>query len=49
VWLTAFLREGGSPDEYRAGIARLRADGLIEMHASGTFYKFTAKGAERFA
>jgi hypothetical protein len=44
-----FLREGGSPDEYRAGISRLRADGLISMHESGGFFTFTEKGAQRFA
>lgn len=44
-----FLREGGSPDEYRAAIERLKADGLIELHASGTYFTFTDKGAQRFA
>ena len=44
-----FLREGGSPDEYRAGIERLKADGLISMHDSGGFFTFTEKGARRFA
>jgi hypothetical protein len=44
-----FLRDGGSPDEYRAGIAHLRADGLISMHDSGGFFTFTDKGAQRFA
>jgi hypothetical protein len=43
------VREGDSPDDYRAGIDKLRADGLIAMHDSGTFLKFTAKGAERSA
>jgi len=33
----AFLREGGLPDEYRAGIDRLKADGLIDLHPSGPF------------
>jgi hypothetical protein len=32
--LNKFLREGGSPDEYRAGIERLKADGLISMHVA---------------
>lgn len=45
----AFLREGGSPDEFRAGIANLKADGLIEMHVSGAYFCFTDKGAQRFA
>ena len=44
-----FLREGGWPDEYRAGIDKLKADGLIDMHESGTFFRFTKKGAQRFA
>jgi hypothetical protein len=44
-----FLNEGGSPDEYRAGIARLKAEGLIDMHPSGARLTFTDKGAQRFA
>ena len=40
-----FLREGGSPDEYRAGMMHLRADDLIVMHPSGTCFTFTEKGA----
>ena len=44
-----FLREGGKPDDYRAGIERLKADGMIDMHPSGTFFRFTEKGAQRFA
>ena len=44
-----FLREGGKPDDYRAGIEWLKADGMIEMHLSGTFFRFTEKGAQRFA
>jgi hypothetical protein len=44
-----FLCEGGSPDEYRAGIECLKADGLINMHESGGFFTFTEKGAQRFA
>ena len=44
-----FLREGGSPDEYRAGIAHLQADGLINLHDSGAHFTFTDKGAQRFA
>ena len=27
-----FLREGGKPDDYRAGIEWLKADGMIDMH-----------------
>ena len=44
-----FLREGGKPDDYRAGIEWLKADGMIDMHPSGTFFRFTEKGAQRFA
>jgi hypothetical protein len=45
----AILREDGWPDEYRAGIDKLRADGLIDMHDSGAFFRFADKGARRFA
>jgi hypothetical protein len=44
-----FLREGGRPDEYRAGINRLKADGLIAMDVSGAFFRFTDKGSQVFA
>ena len=44
-----FLGEGGSPDEYRAGIKLLMADGMIEMHPSGAHFTFTEKGAQLFA
>jgi hypothetical protein len=40
-----FLREGGAPAEYRAGIERLKAEGLIDMHQSGAFFRFTEAGA----
>jgi hypothetical protein len=43
------LLEGGSPDDYRAGIAKLKADGLIDVRPSGTWLTFTDKGARRFA
>jgi hypothetical protein len=36
-----FLNEGGDAYEYRAGIALLKRDGLIDMHDSGTFFRFT--------
>jgi hypothetical protein len=35
--------------EYRAGIERLKTDGLISMHDSGGFFTFTEKGAQQFA
>jgi hypothetical protein len=43
-----FLNEGGDTYDYRAGVARLTRDGLIEMHETGTFFRFTEKGAETF-
>lgn len=46
---TAFLNEGASPDDYRAGIAKLKADGLVKIHESGTRLTFTDKGAQLFA
>ena len=46
---SSLLREGGEAYEYRAGIALLKRDGLIDMHDSGTFFRFTEKGAQRFA
>jgi hypothetical protein len=39
-----FLREGGSPDEYRAGIEQLKAEGLIDMHDSGTYFTLHRQG-----
>jgi len=44
-----FLNEGGEAYDYRSGIALLKRDGLIDMHDSGTFFRFTEKGAQRFA
>lgn len=45
----AFPGEGGSPEEYRSGIEKLKADGLVNMHPSGARITFTDKGALRFA
>ena len=45
----AFLAEGASPGEYKAGIEKLKADGLIRIHEAGTRLYFTDKGAQRFA
>ena len=39
-----FLRKGGSPAEYRAGMMQLRADFPIEMHPSDTYSTFTRAG-----
>jgi hypothetical protein len=44
-----FLREGGSPAEYGAGLDRAIAKGWLLKHESGTYVKFTPAGAELFA
>jgi hypothetical protein len=44
-----FLREGGRPDDYRAGIQHLKESGMIDMHRSGAFFHFTEKGASKLA
>jgi hypothetical protein len=44
-----FLRAGGSPAEYRAGIERAVAKGWLWRHESGSYVKFTPAGAELFA
>jgi hypothetical protein len=44
-----FLREGGSPAEYRAALDRAIAKGWLSKHESGTNVKFTPAGAELFA
>lgn len=44
-----FLRDGGSPAEYGAGLKRAIECGWLWMHESGTYVKFTPTGAERFA
>ena len=41
-----FLNEGGDPYAYRSGMALLKRDGLIDMHDSGTFFRFTDKAAQ---
>jgi hypothetical protein len=43
------LSDGGSADDYRAGIEQLKREGLIDMHPSGARLTFTDKGAQRFA
>jgi hypothetical protein len=45
----AFLKAGGTPDQYRAGIERAIAKGWLNQHESGTYVKFTPAGAELFA
>ena len=44
-----FLKAGGSPDEYRAGLDRAIAKGWLTRHESGTYVKFTEAGAALFA
>jgi hypothetical protein len=44
-----FLREGGSPAEYKAGLDLAIASGWLWRHESGTFVRFTQGGAELFA
>ena len=44
-----FLAEGGTPDQFRAALARAIALGWLSRHESGTYVKFTAAGAENFA
>ena len=40
-----FLKAGGSPEEYRAGIERAIAKGWLTRHESGTYVRFTEAGA----
>jgi hypothetical protein len=44
-----FLRDGGSPAEYGAGMKRAIERGWLWMHESGTYVKFTPAGADLFA
>jgi hypothetical protein len=44
-----FLKAGGSPSEYRAGIDRALVKGWLIRHESGTYVKFTEAGAALFA
>jgi hypothetical protein len=39
----------GAPAEYRAGLKLAIDKGLIELHESGTYVKFTPAGADLFA
>jgi len=45
----AFLEAGGTPDQYRAALARAIKLGWLSLHESGTYVKFTPAGAEMFA
>jgi hypothetical protein len=44
-----FLKEGGTPNQYRAALARAVKLGWLLLHESGTYVKFTPAGAELFA
>ena len=44
-----FLKEGGTPDQFRAALARAVTLGWLLRHNSGTYVKFTPAGAELFA
>jgi hypothetical protein len=44
-----FLKAGGSPDQYRATLARAIELGWLRLHESGTYVKFTEAGADLFA
>jgi hypothetical protein len=45
----SFLKEGGTPDQYRTALAGAIKLGWLSLHESGTYVKFTAAGAEMFA
>ena len=44
-----FLKAGGSPAEFRAGIDRAITKGWLWRHESGVYVKGTPAGAELFA
>jgi hypothetical protein len=44
-----FLAVGGSGEQFLAGMARSIALGWLWRHESGTFVRFTDKGAELYA
>jgi hypothetical protein len=44
-----FLKEGSTPDQYRAALARAIKLGWLLLHESGTYVRFTQAGAELFA
>ena len=45
----AFLGAKGTPDQYRAALARAIELGWLWRHESGSYLKFTPAGAELFA
>jgi hypothetical protein len=44
-----FLKAGGTPAEYRAGMEHAIAKGWLWREESGAYVKFTPAGAELFA
>lgn len=46
---TPFLKEGGTPDQYRAALAQAVTLGWLWLHEFGTYVRFTPAGAELFA
>jgi hypothetical protein len=44
-----FLTAGGTPAQYRAGLACAVSKGWLWRHESGAYVKFTPAGAELFA
>ena len=44
-----FLAVGGTGDDFRAGIERAIALGLLWLHESGMYLRFTEAGAALFA
>ena len=45
----AFLKAGGTGEEFRAGIQRSVDKGWLWLHESGTYVKYTPASAELFA
>jgi hypothetical protein len=45
----SFLEEGGTPEQFRAALARAIKLGWLWLHESGTYVKFTTAGADLFA
>jgi hypothetical protein len=43
------FKEGGTPEEYGAGLRLAIGRGWLWKHESGTYVKFTAAGADLFA
>jgi hypothetical protein len=43
------FQEGGTPEEYSAGLACAVAKGWLWKHESGTYVKFTQAGADLFS